>query len=164
MYKGIVQLVIGLMMIVTLLVGYLPIPEYLVELTCVSNMLGGVLLTIDGILSICRKKNLSSNLYRAVCVCILTVFFICLGSLTGFFHFNFKGAFFFLHVINPIAFVGCYLLFDYIRCQFTGKFVYGFAEPDVLTFPYAVLIGIAVYIIMMLFSFCLLKVNKVIHR
>lgn len=95
MYKGIVQLVIGLMMIVTLLVGYLPIPEYLVELTCVSNMLGGVLLTIDGILSICRKKNLSSNLYRAVCVCILTVFFICLGSLTGFFHFNFKGAFFF---------------------------------------------------------------------
>ena len=90
----------------------------------------------------------------------------------------------------PIAFVGCYLLFcndaerrivsaanfitpvlmlvyllfDYIRCQFTGKFVYGFAEPDVLTFPYAVLIGIAVYIIMMLFSFCLLKVNKVIHR
>ena len=57
-----------------------------------------------------------------------------------------------------------YLLFDYIRCQFTGKFVYGFAEPDVLTFPYAVLIGIAVYIIMMLFSFCLLKVNKVIHR
>ena len=52
MYKGIVQLVIGLMMIVTLLVGYLPIPEYLVELTCISNMLGGVLLTIDGILSI----------------------------------------------------------------------------------------------------------------
>lgn len=73
MYKGIVQLVIGLMMIVTLLVGYLPIPEYLVELTCISNMLGGVLLTIDGILSICGKKNLSSNLYRAVCVCILTV-------------------------------------------------------------------------------------------
>ena len=190
MYKGIVQLVIGLMMLVTLLVGYLPIPEYLVELTSISNMLGGVLLTIDGILSICGKKNLSSNLYRAVCVCILTVFFICLGSLTGFYHFNFKGAFFFLHVINPIAFVGCYLLFcndaerrivsvanfitpvlmlvyllfDYIRCQFTGKFVYGFAEPDVLTFPYAVLIGIAVYIIMMLFSVCLLKVNKVLHR
>ena len=65
--------------------------------------------------------------------------------------------------ITPVLML-VYLLFDYIRCQFTGKFVYGFAEPDVLTFPYAVLIGIAVYIIMMLFSFCLLKVNKVIHR
>lgn len=63
-----------------------------------------------------------------------------------------------MHVINPIAFVVChilfvneqgrkimfvltapmmilvYLLYDYIRCQFTSKFVYGFVEPKELTF------------------------------
>ena len=65
-------------------------------------------------------------------------------------------------VVNLITMVlmVVYLLFDYIRCQFTGNFVNGFAEPDVLTFLYAVLIEIAAYIIMMLFSVLLLKMNK----
>ena len=69
MYKGIVQLVIGLMMIVTLLVGYLPIPEYLVELTCVSNMLGGSTFDDRRNLKYMQEKNLSSNFVSGKSAC-----------------------------------------------------------------------------------------------
>lgn len=56
MSKNIVKMAAGLLMILSVLIGYMPQPEYLVELTCVSNTLGGLLLLADGILGITKIK------------------------------------------------------------------------------------------------------------
>lgn len=111
MMKSAVKIAAGLWMVVNVLIGYIPQPEYLVELTCVSNSLGGLLLLADGILNIKKKKSLPNSFYLNVAVSILVVFLVCMGSVAGAYKFNFKGAFFFMHVVNPIAFVLCYMFF-----------------------------------------------------
>ena len=175
-------------MIIVVFIGYIPQPEYLVELTCVSNTLGGLLLLTDGILNIAKKKMPFNSLYLNVTGSILMVFLVCMGSFTGAYKFNFNGAFFFMHVINPIVFAACYmffvdeqdrtiknvltapimtmayLLFDYIHCQLTGKFVYGFIEPEELTLVWAIIAGIAIYTFMYLFSLFLFTLNRLVHK
>lgn len=188
MINNVVKIAVGLLMIVVVLIGYIPEPEYLVELTCVSNMLGGLLLLIDGILNITRKKSFPNSFYLNVAVSILMVFLVCMGSFTGAYKFNFKGAFFFMHIINPIVFVICYMLFvneqgrkikfvltaptmimlyflfDYIRSRLVGKFVYGFVEPGELTFFYAIITGLIMYIFMYLLGLSLFALNRLVHR
>lgn len=56
MIKNIIKVMAGLLMIVSVLIGYMPQPEYLIELTCISNTLGGVLLFADGILGIIKRR------------------------------------------------------------------------------------------------------------
>lgn len=175
-------------MIAAVLVGYIPQPEYLVELTCISNTLGGALLLADGIWNMLKKKSLPSAFYRNVAACILVVFLVCMGSLTGIDSFNFKGAFFFLHVVDPIAFVACYvlfvnevgrgiraalaapvmlmayLLFDCIRCRVTGEFVYGFVEPGELTAVSAICAGLIIYLLVYLLGLGLFALNRLVHQ
>lgn len=186
--KNIVRIAAGVLMLVCVLIGYIPQPEYLIELTCLSNTVGGVLLIADGILGITKKGKLPNVLYLNVTVCILLVFFVCMGSLTGIYRFNFKGAFFFLHVVDPIVFAACYMLFvderqhrikyaltapimsmvyflfDYIRCQFTGEFVYGFVSPEELTLFYAIITGVIMYLVIALFGLGLFALNRITHR
>ena len=188
MIRNIVKIIVGVVMIVCVLIGYIPQPEYLVELTCISNTIGGLLLLADGIFNITKKKNFLSTFYLNVTVSILMVFLVCMGSLTGVYKFNFKGAFFFMHVINPIVFISCYILFineqrrkmrfvltapimimvyflfDYIRCRFTGEFVYGFVEPEELTFFYAIITGFILYIFVSLLALSLFVLNRLVHK
>lgn len=188
MKKRIVQILIGSLMIVTVLIGYLPQIEYVVEMTCISNTLGGLLLIVDGIFDMAKKKTFLHIFYLNIAVSILIVFLICMGSLTGIYKFNFHGAFFFMHVINPIMFIICYmifineqiyhrshvltaplmimlyLVFDYIRFQFTGKFVYGFIEVNAFTLGYVIMIGIAVYVCVCLLGLSLFVLNRFIHK
>lgn len=188
MVKNAIKIAVGLLMLVNVLIGYIPQPEYLVELTCLSNTLGGLLLLTDGTLNITKKKSFPNSFYLNVAVSILMVFLVCMGSFTGAYNFNFKGAFFFMHVVNPIAFVICYMLFvneqgrkirfvltapimimlyflfDYIRSRFVGKFVYGFVEPGELTFFYAILAGVVMYFLMYLLGLGLFALNRLIHR
>lgn len=188
MVKNIVKIAVGLLMIIAVIIGYMPQPEYLVELTCISNTLGGLLLLSDGILNMTKKKNLPHAFYLNVSVSILVVFLVCMGSLTGAYNFNFKGAFFFMHVIDPILFIACYmlfvnercrkfrfaltapvmimayLLFDCIRCRFTGKFVYGFIEPEELTFFYAIISGIVIFVFVCVLGLGLFAINRLIHK
>ena len=175
-------------MIGSVLIGYAPHPEYLIELTCISNTLGGLLLLADGILGITKKRGFPNSFYLNIAVSILIVFLVCAGSLAGVHKFNFAGAFFFMHVINPIAFVICYLLFvkeqgrkmkavltapimillyllfDYIRSRFTGEFVYGFVEPGELTLFYAVIAGLVMYLFAYLLGLSLFALNRIIHK
>lgn len=188
MMKSAVKIAAGLWMVVNVLIGYIPQPEYLVELTCVSNSLGGLLLLADGILNIKKKKSLPNSFYLNVAVSILVVFLVCMGSVAGVYKFNFKGAFFFMHVVNPIAFVLCYMffvnerdrkirsvltapimvmlyfLFDYIRSRFTGEFVYGFVEPEELTFFYAIIAGLIMYLFVYLLGLSLFALNRLVNR
>lgn len=188
MMKSAVKIAAGLWMVVNVLIGYIPQPEYLVELTCVSNSLGGLLLLADGILNIKKKKSLPNSFYLNVAVSILVVFLVCMGSVAGAYKFNFKGAFFFMHVVNPIAFVLCYMffvnerdrkirfvltapimvmlyfLFDYIRSRFMGEFVYGFVEPEELTFFYAIIAGLIMYLFVYLLGLSLFALNRLVNR
>lgn len=188
MMKGIVKIAIGLWMLAAVLIGYIPQPEYLVELTCISNTFGGLLLLIDGILNITKKKCVPNVFYLNVAVSILVVFLVCMGSLTGAYRFNFDGAFFFMHATNPVIFVICYLLFvnergrgirsalaapvmimlyllfDYLRSRAVGAFVYGFVEPGELTLFYAIMIGLVMYIFAYLLGLILFALNRGIHR
>lgn len=63
MIKNIIKVAAGLLMIVSVLIGYMPQPEYLIELTCISNTIGGLLLFADGILSMTKKKICPNSLY-----------------------------------------------------------------------------------------------------
>ena len=93
-----------------------------------------------------------------------------------------------MHVINPIAFVTCYmlfvnerdrkirvvltapiltmayLLFDYIRYRLTGEFVYGFIESGELTLAWAIVAGIAAYALMYLLGLLLFALNRLVHK
>ena len=54
---GILKIVFGAVMIATALIGYIPLgPVYWVEMTMISNLLGGGLLLIDGILNLQDKS------------------------------------------------------------------------------------------------------------
>lgn len=47
--KGYISIILGIVFCVSVLVGYIPIPEYIVELTCISNTLIGILLIFSGV-------------------------------------------------------------------------------------------------------------------
>lgn len=62
-YIGVLKIIIGLFMIITVIIGYLPEPEYIIELTCISNALGGILLITDGIINALKGTKIPSILY-----------------------------------------------------------------------------------------------------
>ncbi len=185
---GYIKVAVGLIILITVVIGYYPMPQYCVEMTCISNTLSGLLLIVDGTMNLTKKRQINRILYLMVAVCILSVFLICTASLTGFFKFNFKGAFFFLHVINPIAFALCwlfftrpfgeskrglflipllmtaYLIFDYTLSRFTGKFVYGFVGYEVVTPFVAVAILIVMYFLMLGFALLLLAFHRCVQK
>lgn len=57
-----------------------------------------------------------------------------------------------------------YLLFDYIRYQFKGEFVYGFIENDELSLPWAIITGIIIYAFIYLLSLSLFALNRLVHK
>lgn len=188
MTKNIIKIATGFLMIVSVFIGYMPQPEYVIELTCISNTLGGLLILADGIFGMTKKKICLNGLYLNVTASILTVFLICAGSLFGAYHFNFSGAFFFLHMINPMIVV-CfymifvneqgrkmrwvlmgptmtmvYLLFDYVRYRLKGEFVYGFLEKEELTLAWVIVAGIIAYAFTYLLSLGLFTLNRFVHK
>ena len=175
----IIKMVLGVAMIVLSLVGFIPEPESFVEMTFVSNFAGGAILLADGILYF-KNKSIPSIVYRNLVGCLLCVFLICTGSLTGAYNMNFKGVFLFLHTVFPILFLLIYiifvndregnvivkvattpiltivyLLFDYIYGNISGKFVYGIVTPNELNFLYALLLS--------LFGWFFIEFNKIAH-
>lgn len=186
--SGAVKILFGILMIVTAILGYGRLPRmYLAEFTFITNLLGGLLMTVDGILDE-FGRSVPMVLYLNVGTGILLVFLICLATLFTPNPFNYGGAFFFLHAINPVGFLliyiflckdDCfsrikrllvtpvlaiaYLIFDYILGSVRGFFVYGFVMPDMLSLPIAAAVGIAVFLIVMLLGLILLALNKKAH-
>ena len=175
---------IGITMPIAVLIGYMPIPEYLVEFTCISNTLGGILLVTDGMAGL-KGKSVPAVLYRNIAVGIFVVFAICMGSLTGAYHMNFKGAFFYLHAVSPVLFILCYilfcherkgktirkllptpilmlayLLFDFILGKSRGSFVYGFFTPEEVSIAGALAIGALFYIMLFAVGALFLFLNR----
>lgn len=162
--KSYINIALGILFCGSVLIGYIPIPKYVIELTCISNSCIGILLFFTGINILRKKKNFPSIIYHMWLVAILLV---CIISCVG--HFNFHGAFFFLHLVNPLVFlvyymvfiddtketrkilltpipVMIYLIFDYIIGILRGKFVYGIFEVNEITFSNIILIMCGIYI------------------
>ncbi len=186
---GILKIVFGAVMIATALIGYIPLgPVYWVEMTMISNLLGGGLLLIDGILNL-KDKSIPAFLTLTVCSGLTMVLLFCLITLATPNPFNFGGIFFFLHVINPILmlisyvflckdraertfpyiltaaiFTALYGVFDFIVGHIRGFFVYGFFMPDDLSLAAAAIVEAVVIIIMTLIGLVLFKLNRKAHK
>ena len=190
MLQAVLKIFIGILMITTALWGYIPSPSpaFFAEFTFISNTAGGLLSLTDGILNL-RRRNLPRILHLNVGAGLLLVFLICLATLATPNPFNFSGAFFFLHVINPLAytlsyiflckdgadstfrhllagslFTAGYMVFDYILGNVRGHFVYGFFLPKDLPIWQAALIEIVIILLMLLFGLLLYKLNKKVHN
>lgn len=187
--KGAVKILFGILMIVTAIIGYAPLPAvYYAEFTLITNALGGLLLFADGIMNL-KGTGMPAVLYRNVCSGIAVVFLVCLATLATPNPFNFGGAFLFLHVINPLAIIFsyiflcedngtskigraltapvlsiAYLLFDYILGKSRGFFVYGFFMPENLSLPVALIVGAVVFLLVMLIGLLLVTLNKKAHK
>lgn len=176
--KAYISIALGILFCGSVLIGYMPIPEYAIELTCISNSCIGILLLFTGINILGKKKKLPSIIYHMWLVAILLV---CIISCVG--HFNFYGAFFFLHLVNPLVFfvyymvfiddakeikkilltptpVMVYLVFDYIIGILRGTFVYGIFEVNEIDFADIVLIVCGVYISLLVIALITQYINQ----
>ena len=182
------EIVLGILMPVMAIIGYFPEPELVVEFSCLSNVVTGIWLIIDGILKL-KGKELPVRIFGNACVGLFVVFAICMGSLTGAYKMNFKGAFMFLHVISPIlvmlfyiifcddskgkvifklllnpVFLMIYFLFDFILGKARGYFVYGFFDAPGFGILHALIFGVVVYILLFAFGALFLLLNRIFHH
>lgn len=104
--KAYISIALGILFCGSVLIGYIPILEYVIELTCISNLFIGILLLFTGINMLGKKKKIPSIIYH---LCLVTILLVCIISCVG--HFNFHGAFFFLHLVNPFVFLVYYMAF-----------------------------------------------------
>lgn len=190
--KIIVKIIVGIFTIFTAVYGYRNSIAHIYELTCISNAACGIVLLFDGILNLRFRKAVPALVYQLPLLCILVVFSTCLFSLFGWHTFNFSGAFFFLHVVNPLLFFAvylfmaelpigdkadysrriwispsmilCYLLFDYIRYTITGNLVYGLIPTEYLTAISVPFIGIGFYLLMVFMSYGLIQLKLNIQK
>lgn len=176
--KAYISIVLGILFCGSVLVGYMKNAEYVIELTCISNSCIGVLLLFTGINILGKKKKFSGTIYHMWLVAILLVSII---SWVG--HFNYYGAFFFLHFVNPLLFlvyyivfiddakkyiknlltpmlVMGYLVFDYIIGKLRGKFIYGIFKVDEIDFADIVMVVFGVYISLLVIAVITQYINQ----
>ena len=152
----------------------------------VFELAAGLLLS-DAIYASVKRKWLPSVLFLIETVAISIVFLIAGGcTVSGLAHFNYSGGMFFLHVVNPIVFMGfyllveakrkfnvaeiawspifvlLYLLFDYIRFRFMGSFVYGLFPTEKMSLLNAMVIGIIMYILVGTWGLLICSVGRLV--
>lgn len=182
------ELAAGILMLVSALYTYVPKSQYVYELTFISNMVGADLLLSDATYAAVKRKWLPSVLFLIETVAISIVLLIAGGcTVLGLAHFNYSGGMFFLHVVNPIVFMGfyllveakkfniaeiawspifvlLYLLFDYIRFRFVGSFVYGLFPTEKMSLLNAMVIGIIMYILAGTWGLLICSVGRLVKN
>ena len=182
------ELAAGILMLVSALYTYVPKSQYVYELTFISNMVGADLLLSDATYAAVKRKWLPSVLFLIETVAISIVLLIAGGcTVLGLEHFNYSGGMFFLHVVNPIVFMGfyllveakkfniaeiawspifvlLYLLFDYIRFRFVGSFVYGLFPTEKMSLLNAMVIGIIMYILAGTWGLLICSVGRLVKN
>ena len=172
------ELAAGILILVSALYTYVPKSQYMHELTFISNMVGAGLLLSDATYAVVKRKWLPSVLFLIAGGC----------TVSGLAHFNYSGGMFFLHVVNPIVFMGfyllveakrkfnvaeiawspifvlLYLLFDYIRFRFVGSFVYGLFPTEKMSLLNAMVIGIIMYILVGTWGLLICSVGRLVKN
>lgn len=181
------KVLIGVYFLFSVVYSYYKIPEWLIEGTAVSNTLAGLVLISDGML-MHKGRRVPVFLYQTVVGFIMTVYSLTtfLTAFNIFDKFSFKGGFMLLHGVNPLIFlmfylftvrfeekeknnsfrkaciapllIMCYLLFDFIRHQITGEFVYQLLPND-SNIVLILLFGAGAYVFEVLFNFGLIKLK-----
>lgn len=59
--KAYISIALGVLFCGSVLIGYIPIPKYVIELTCISNSCIGILLLFTGINMLAKKKKNSEH-------------------------------------------------------------------------------------------------------
>ena len=186
--QGVVSIVMSMIFLISVAVGYFPMPQYVVELTFMSNLCTGIMLFVSGIALLRNKKNVSVLAVRSATVTLMLVFLTCMGSLSGKYSMNFKGAFFVLHVITPLLILAyylifvnektekkntllltpmpavLYLIFDYVLGLVRGNFVYGFFKVAELPYIKAIIVGACAYLLLVAISIPITTANMIINR
>lgn len=154
---NIAEICVGVYFIASVFYAYAGQFNFMYEMTCLSNLLNGIILIVCGILGFYKKQfNTLVRLMALVCILFvyLTVFMVAFNLV----HFNFDGGFMLLHGVNPLIALGfflftekvefrdkkqfllhvflaptlfmAYLLFDLIFYFCNGEFVYGILSTD----------------------------------
>ena len=188
-----IKIIVGLLIIGTALWGYHYDPSHMYELTFISNFSCGLVLLLDGAMSLINRRSLPVFLYQLVLPCTNSVFLTTVfTTLLGWHDFNFSGMFFFMHAINPVIFFFIYLfstkleirnnkdyvrrvfiapammmayaIFDLIRFMITGELVYGLIATDKLNCISVPFIGIGLYLLMAFMSYGLIDLKLYVQK
>lgn len=110
------MLAVGLLFCVTVCMAYLPYftknGVHELELTFLSNLITGLLFLSGGMYGFILKKDLPQWLYTDSVILLQIVFFICMAFMN---EFHFGGAWFFLHIVNPV--LATLVLFFCMPCK-----------------------------------------------
>lgn len=183
--KSIISVIMGLMFIATVVIAYWGNFQYVYELTFLSNALTGLFLLITTVLK--RKgKEIPQILYLDFTVLLFMVFLICIAFIS---EFNFTGAIFFLHVINPLALMAyfliyndmnkinkalsvftilimplTYLIFAVIYGSITDNYIYFFLNYKEKGIAYSVIFVLIVAVSLVAIGYGIFFLNRYLHR
>ena len=104
--KPIAELVLGILFIVMSVLGYYKEPVHMWEYCFLSGMTVGVILIVSFLLGVLNKKPLPDWVFLACATDILIILIatVAVGL-------NLEGAFWFIHIINPILLLAFWLVF-----------------------------------------------------
>ena len=182
--KSIISVILGLMFISTAIVGYWGNFQFIYELTFLSNTSTGLFLLIATVLA--RKgKEIPQILYLDFTVLLFMVFLICIAFIN---EFNFTGAIFFLHIINPLALMVyffiyndltkinnllkvltiliipfAYLAFAVTFGNITGDYIYFFLNYKEKGIAYSIIFILIVSIGLVIIGYGIFFLNRFIH-
>lgn len=178
------QLVIGLALAASALGLYGGQPQFMYELTFLSNFLGGLFFLGAGVCTL-RGRRLPQGLYLCFAVLLLLVMGTCLAFAGDF---SFSGAFLLLHLIDPLAVTayflfaadmravpagwvpaallmpGAYLLFALVFGAATGNFIYFFLDYGQVGTAFTAGFILAAGAGLLLMSWLLWRVNRRLRR
>ena len=186
-----IKIIVGIFFITISIITYYDIMDIWYKITFISNMIIGLLFIIDGILNFIGKKIPYYLMLYFMPYILYTWLVTCIGELFGA-SFEFYDGFLFMHAINPIIaliifIIGfkvdeynkktniiiwllspipilLYFLFDLIKYLIDKNFIYGFLPTSLNNVGGYLLFAIAGYLLTLLMTFGLIKLNKVIFK
>ncbi|MEG2813223.1 MAG: Pr6Pr family membrane protein, partial [Oscillospiraceae bacterium] len=156
------------------------------QMTFISNFSVGCFFITASIIKIVTKKELPVILYLDCTMMLFLVFAVCMAFISDM---NFNGAFFLLHVTNPLIvliifmiftdlsklrkrchiltvmiFPVVYLIFAQIYGSLTRRWIYLFINPDYFGMPFVICFIIISAVSLLLLAFIVYYFNIKLHK
>lgn len=131
------NILVGILFLLTVVYAYYQIPERLYEFTAISNTSAGLFLIAEGILS-AKGKHMPRVVWQIAACSIMSVYCCTFMNAFNIVEFKFMGGYMFLHAINPIIFMLFYLFTADIRIRDTKDHILLAAVAPVMTVVYMI--------------------------